>query len=382
LIRKIANTARDYAWGSTSLIPDYFGIAETDKPMAEIWFGTHSGSPTMVVGEAKSLLDLREGAQLPFLLKILAAGQPLSIQAHPNKEQAMAGFARESAAGIPIDAPNRDYKDDHHKPEMIVALTPFTALVGFRERVDIVVSFQRLAMQAQQLGLDALEEALASWIQLLRDGGTPALFQNLLEQRGALDEVCAQLSDLASSSRAIDNIESANLALVPLLQELHPGDPGVVISQMLNLVELAPMQAAELLAGNVHAYVSGLGVEIMANSDNVLRGGLTTKNINTSELLKIVDFKGSSKLSFEAERLLEGLWRYPTMAEDYILYRLEVSGSHLMADLEIPNPAIVLCTAGEIAVGDSLEHREVLRKGEAASTLSVAQVPLFWQPAS
>ena len=334
--------------------------------MAEIWFGTHAGSPTSVVGEGKSLLELRDGVELPFLLKILAAGQPLSIQAHPNKAQAIAGFARENAAGIPLDAPNRDYKDDHHKPEMIVALTPFTALVGFRERVDIVVSFQRIAMQAQQLGLDALEEAAAAWIQELRDGGTPSLFRSLLEKRGQLDQVCAQLAELAVSSRAVDNIESANLALVPQLQDLHPGDPGVVISQLLNVVELAPMQAAELLAGNVHAYVSGLGVEIMANSDNVLRGGLTTKNINPTELLEVVDFDATSKLSFEADRLLEGLWKYPTMAEDYILYRLEVSGSHLMADLEIANAAIVLCTAGEIAVGDSLGEREVLRKGEAA----------------
>jgi len=366
LIRKISNTARDYAWGSTSLIPDYFGVAATGEPMAEVWFGTHAGSPTKVMGSDASLLELRDGKPLPFLLKILAADQPLSIQAHPNKAQALAGYARENAAGVALDDPKRDYKDDHHKPEMIVALTPFVALVGFRPKVDIAVSFQRLAMQSQQLGLHELEDSIATWISTLRAAGIAELFAELLGSRDQLGVVTKQLAQLASVSTAVDNIESKNLALVPKLEELYPGDPGVIVAQLLNVVELAPMQAAELGAGNVHAYISGLGVEIMANSDNVLRGGLTPKHVNVDELLAIVDFDGDTKLSFEATKLAEGLYRYPSEASDYLLYRAEISGSQLLADIELNDSAIVLCTAGEVAVGDSLGEREVLRKGEAA----------------
>jgi len=374
LIRKISNTARDYAWGSPTLISDYFAIEPTGGPMAEIWFGTHLGSPAKVEAgeaenaafEAQNLLDLRAGKQLPFLLKILAAGQPLSIQAHPNKDQALAGFERENATGIALDAPDRDYRDDHHKPEMIVALTEFTALIGFRPRVDIVVAFQRLALQAQSLELNELEDALTSYIQMLRFGGVPELFRYLLGQRGQLAAVTAQLAQLATLSRAIDNIESANLALVPQLESLYPGDPGILVSQLMNLVVLQPMQAAELAAGCVHAYVSGLGVEIMANSDNVMRGGLTNKHINTEELLRVVDFGQEQVPTVESKQLAAGLVEYPSATEDYLLYRVDVSGANVLADIKLPNAAILLCTAGEVAVGDSLGERQVLRKGEAA----------------
>lgn len=366
MIRKIQNTARDYAWGSTSLIPDYFGVEATGAPMAEIWFGTHPGSPASVVESGQTLTELREGSQLPFLLKILAAAQPLSIQAHPSKEQALAGFERENAAGLAIDASNRNYKDNHHKPEMIVALTPFTALIGFRPRVDVVVSFQRLILQAQQHGLELLEDSLAQLVHLLRAHGVKAVFEAVLEQRGNLDEVTQQLSQLAKLSAAEDNIESANLSLVPQLEELYPGDPGILVSQLLNRIELAPMQAAELPAGNVHAYISGLGVEIMANSDNVLRGGLTPKHVDIPELMNVVDFGLGENAVLEPKQLSAGLWLYPSEAEDYLLYRVEVSGANLLADVELANEAIVLCTAGEVAIGDSKGERQVLRQGEAA----------------
>ena len=375
MIRKVSNVARDYAWGSTTLIPDYFGTEATGKPMAEIWFGTHPGSPTKVVSAGANaatevadttLLQLREGQPLPFLLKILAAGQPLSIQAHPNKEQALAGFERENNAGISLDSPERDYKDDHHKPEMIVALTPFTGLVGFRPKVDLIVSLQRLTMQAQELDFQELEHALMAFIHSIRAKGVQSVFEALLSQRDGLGAVTEQLAELAKLSRAIDNIESANLALVPKLQELYPGDPGIIITQLMNLVTLQPNEALELPAGCIHAYVEGLGVEIMAASDNVLRGGLTSKHINTEELLAVVDFGASGDNVIHPKQISTGLWEYPSEVEDYLVYRIDVSGTNLLADLQLPNPAIVLCTGGEVAIGDSTEQREVLRKGEAA----------------
>ncbi|MEY4744053.1 MAG: hypothetical protein RIR34_1392 [Actinomycetota bacterium] len=366
MIRKITNTARDYAWGSTSLISDYFGIAATGEPMAEIWFGTHDGSPTALVGAEGTLLSLRDGEHLPFLVKILAAGQPLSIQAHPNKEQAEAGFARENELGLALSDPERDYKDDNHKPEIIVALTDFTALAGFRPLVDTIISFQRIVMQAQALNLTTLERAFADWIAVLRQAGLSALVTGLLNRPENLAEVCDELAQLAVLSRTVQNVESQNLALVPQLQELYPGDPGVIISQLMNVVELAPNESMEVNAGVVHAYVSGLGVEVMASSDNVLRGGLTQKHINTEELKNVLDYSTALIRPDSAKTETQGLYRYPSRNKDYIVYRVEVGAANILADLKLPNAAIVVCTAGEIAVGDSKEERQVLRKGEAA----------------
>ena len=150
MIRKITNSARDYAWGSKNLISDYFGIEPTGQPMAEIWFGTHPGSPTRLLGSEQTLIELR-GKPLSFLFKILAAGQPLSLQAHPTVEQAREGFARENAAGIPLDSENRNYKDDQHKPEMVVALTPFRALTGFREASETEVLLAKLQLPSHGL---------------------------------------------------------------------------------------------------------------------------------------------------------------------------------------------------------------------------------------
>ncbi|MEN9989657.1 MAG: hypothetical protein RL508_636 [Actinomycetota bacterium] len=366
MIRKIANQARAYAWGSSTLIPEYFNLPATGGPMAEVWFGTHAGSLPTVADTQQDLLAFREGKQLPFLLKILAAGEPLSIQAHPNKEQAVAGFERENALGLALDDPKRNYRDNHHKPEMIVALTPFRALTGFRPLVDIIVSFQRIVMQAQNLDLHVLEAAAADWVQVLRQSGIEVLFAGLLNRPENLDDACQQLSVLAKANRGINNVESKNLEIVPMLQEQYPGDPGVVISQLLNLVELDPLQAVELGAGNVHCYLEGLGIEIMASSDNVLRGGLTQKHIDVTELRSIVDFASLEIEPMEAATEVNGLYRYPSEAEDFLLYRIEVGGQNLLADLTLANDSIVLCTAGELAVGDSTGEREVLQKGEAA----------------
>lgn len=367
MIRKLTNQARGYSWGSTTLIPEYFGAPATGLPMAEIWYGTHTGSlPIVEDSDHANLLDFRAGRPLPFLLKILAAGSPLSIQAHPNKEQALAGFERENASAIAIDDPTRNYKDNHHKPEMLVALTPFRALAGFRPLVDIVISLQRIVMQAQNLELRVLESAAADWVQVLRQSGIQVLFSGLLNRPDNLAETCEQLAILALASRSTQNVESRNLALVPQLQQKYPGDPGVVISQLLNLVELEPMQAIELGAGNVHSYLDGLGIEVMASSDNVLRGGLTEKHIDVAELNKVADFTSVDFVPMTAATQINGLYRYPTVAEEYLVYRIEVSGQNLLADLQLANDSIVICTSGEIAVGDSTDERVVLRKGEVA----------------
>jgi len=359
LIRLLTNQTRDYAWGSSTLISDYFGIPETGKPMAEIWFGTHLGSLTNVVGqEEQTLLALRDNEPLSFLLKILAAGNPLSLQAHPNSQQAREGFARENTAGIPLSAHNRNYKDDKHKPEMLVALTPFEALVGFRPAAESYALFQALAESSNPI----LSGAFSGWLSVLKTG-LDKFFVLVSQLRGELAEVTNALAQLDPSDfgRDGDHIE-----LIKELQVLYPGDPGIVVSLLMNLMRLEPQQAVQIAAGQVHAYVRGLGVEIMASSDNVLRGGLTSKHIDVDEFRKVVVFAEVEPQTQRAKQLANGLFEYPRVVSDYLLYRIEVAATNLLADLKIPEAAIILCTSGEVAVGNSLGEREVLTRGQAA----------------
>lgn len=359
MIRLLSNQPRDYAWGSVTLISDYFGIPQTGKPMAEIWFGTHPGSPTQVdAPPAQTLLELRNQQPLDFLLKILAAGNPLSLQAHPNAQQAAEGFAKENALGLAADAANRNYKDNRHKPELLVALTPFDALAGFRPEAESVELFEKLAT----CGNPSVEKAFTKWLPFLHNG-LQEFFVLVSHKRGSIDDVTYALANLDSADFGAD---AAHLELVKELQELYPGDPGIVVSLLMNLVHLEPQQAIQIGAGQVHAYVRGLGVEVMANSDNVLRGGLTPKHIDVDELERVVVFNGFKPEVLGARQLATGLFEYPRAVDDYLLYRVEVSPLNLLADLEIPKPAIVLCTSGEVIVSNSQGHLAKLQRGQAA----------------
>ena len=359
MIIKLHNQPRDYAWGSKTLIPDYFGTAETGRPMAEVWFGTHPGSPTQVEGaEAKTLAELL-GRNLSFLLKILAAETPLSIQAHPSLEQARAGFDRENEKGIALSASNRNYKDANHKPEMIVALTEFEALCGFRP-----------ANQVRNLLLDMVEApevsdtfvAIASeWLESFDQGGLRALTSSILGFRAEGRELSGFNSEL---SKLADF--SARFELAARLNELYPGDPGVVIALLMNHVVLAPGEALYLPAGNIHAYLAGLGVEIMANSDNVLRGGLTPKHIDVAELEKVLNFEAEPVPLVKPKELARGLFSYETAAQDFELYRATLSSANLLAEISLAKPSVLLCTAGLVSVTNSLGEQIELSRGEAA----------------
>ena len=357
MLFKITNSARDYAWGSATLIPDYFGIAATGRPMAEIWFGTHEGSPARLVDGNQSLSSALGGKQLPFLLKILAAESPLSIQAHPNSVQAAEGFARENAAGIGFQATDRNYKDDRHKPEMIVALTEFEALCGFKTEKQIRNLLESMLDPTDVS--EGLKTLVSHWLEIfVGENGLQNLFVDITNRRGNLDGVTAELTQQANLS--------AQFELAARLNILYPGDPGVILALLMNHVWLEPGEALFLPAGNIHAYLSGLGVEIMASSDNVLRGGLTPKHVDVAELQKVLTFVGGPIDLVKTKELSRGLFEYLAPVDDFILYRAELSGDVVMADLNIPGASIVLCTAGEIALSNSIEERVVLQRGEAA----------------
>lgn len=357
MLFKVTNTARDYAWGSRTLIPEYFGVAATGRPMAEIWYGTHEGSPARLVEDNRTLGAALGGEQLPFLLKILAADSPLSIQAHPNSAQAVEGFARENAAGIGLHASDRNYKDDRHKPEMIVALTEFEALCGFKSTKQIRNLLESMLDPTDVS--DGLTSIVKHWLELFSgQDGLQKLFVDITNRRGNLDGVTAELTQQANLSAQFELAKRLNL--------LYPGDPGVIIALLMNHVWLEPGQALYLPAGNIHAYLSGLGVEIMASSDNVLRGGLTEKHIDVAELEAVLNFEPNEPHLVKTRDLAKGLVEFETPVDDFILYRADLSGGVVLADLNIPGASIVLCTAGEIALSNSIEERVVLQRGEAA----------------
>jgi mannose-6-phosphate isomerase len=295
---RLDNPVQHYEWGSRTAIPELLGQPPDGSPWAELWMGAHPRAPSVVVGTERTLLEhvsadpeaalgrevvARFGGELPFLLKVLAAAEPLSLQAHPSAEQARAGFAREEAEGVPRDAPHRNYRDPHHKPELLCALEPFEALCGFRPVGDTLALLQRL-------DVDALDDMRAR-LQAQPDAdGLRSVFSELMRlpasQRVPLVERVTEAARLVS-----DGAFAAECAWTLRLQEKYPGDPGVVAALLLNLVELAPGEAIYLAAGKLHAYLCGAGVEVMANSDNVLRGGLTSKHVDVDALLEVLDFE-------------------------------------------------------------------------------------------
>ena len=356
----ISNTPRDYAWGSPTLIADLEGREPTGAPEAEVWFGDHPGSPAEVHDGSDRTLDewlpaaaAEQGVpeKLPYLLKLLAAGAPLSIQVHPSKEQAGEGFAREEKAGVPRDAGERNYKDDNHKPEVIVALSDtFTALAGLRD------------LERTRTLVDALGDAPA--VRALRDrlSGDDALRSAIGWLLGGAERAeIEEIVDAAASAEAPQF--AAELALTRSLHSAYPADPGIVVALLMNLVELRRGEAIFVPAGVLHAYVAGLGVEIMAASDNVLRGGLTPKHIDVEELLGLVDFRPAEPPFLRPTASGENAEVFAPGIADFALGHLEADAP---GRLELSGVAIALGVAGEAVLTGASGKTIAVRPGEAA----------------
>lgn len=326
------------------------GKPASGQPEAELWVGAHPKAPSRLE-DGSSLLELIDsgpeqwlgsrsveafGPRLPYLLKILAVDAPLSLQAHPNREQARLGFLREQRSGVPLDARERTFKDDNHKPELLCALSPFEALCGFRAQAQSAELFEQLALEDR------------SWaLQLREEGGLRRVFQRLLAlpKEAQLPTVAAVVAACDRRGREDAGRLAPSLAWALRLAEAYPGDLGVVASLLLNHVALRPGQAIFLGAGQLHAYLSGVGVELMANSDNVLRGGLTAKHVDVHQLQQVVEFAGSA--AHRVEPLPQhGLVRYPTPAAEFELSRAELLGEPLTVSGR--GPRLCLCTQGTI----------------------------------
>ena len=320
-----------YAWGDTHFIPELLGIENLEQtPYAELWLGTHPDLPSHVeLEDERWLLSEVLDDELPYLLKVLAARKPLSIQAHPTEEQARAGYARENAEGIPGDAPHRSYRDERHKPELLCALTDFYALRGFRPDPPPFegASLEELYRRLMTLPQDEVDAMLAPRIDALR-----------------------------GVSFGKDDREYWVLRCHEEYSDDGHYDRGLFSVYLLNLIHLKPGDAIYLGAGTLHAYLEGSGIEIMASSNNVLRGGLTRKHIDVDELLRTVVFDGEAPQILTASPVSESESRYETPAREFELRRIigphENGGDH--------GPEILLVVDGEAIIGPY--H---VRRGEA-----------------
>ncbi|MEU3828051.1 mannose-6-phosphate isomerase, class I [Streptomyces sp. SID161] len=349
---RLDNTVRPYAWGSTTAIPHLLGVEPSGEPQAEMWMGAHPGAPsrtargTLVeVIEADPERELgaravaRFGPRLPFLLKILAAGAPLSLQVHPDLKQAEEGYADEERRGVPLDAPHRNYKDANHKPELICALTEFDGLCGFRDPLQAAGLLDGLGVDSLKPYVDLLHAHPAD--AALREVLTAILGADPREMAHTVAEATAACTRLGG-----DYAPYADIA------HHYPGDPGVIAAMLLNHVRLQPGEALFLGAGIPHAYLSGLGVEIMANSDNVLRCGLTPKHVDVPELLRIVRFEASDPGVLRPEASPDDEEVYATPIDEFRLSRYVLAAGGTAHDLTRDTPQILLCTSGTVRAGE------------------------------
>jgi mannose-6-phosphate isomerase len=354
----LVNAIQNYPWGSADGIPDFTGLPNPDsQPMAELWMGAHTSAPSRIITDSTttpqpldefisadpiSLLGNATvhafGERLPFLFKVLSARTPLSLQVHPSKKQAEAGFECENKAGIPLLSPERNYKDNNHKPEILLALTPFTAMCGFRKTEDTLQLFSLLE-----------SETLRHSCLILSETGNYSLFLKYLLELPKT-HIPAIMKDviLAASRISKGNEKSSTKTAYDLLKylaDLYPDDIGVLAPLYLNIVNLKPEEAFYLPSGVMHSYIRGTGLELMANSDNVLRGGLTHKRIDITELLEVVDIH-----PFNPEILPsgtnEGLFRYKTESIEFELISVRLNGGS--ADFTTDFPSICIGSVGYI----------------------------------
>ncbi|MFP4390113.1 MAG: mannose-6-phosphate isomerase, class I [Desulfococcaceae bacterium] len=342
----LKNPVLPYAWGSPTAIPELLGVAADGGPQAEMWMGAHPKAPSTVVrGEREIPLPqaiaeapeailgpavrARFGDALPFLFKVLAAAAPLSIQAHPSLDEARAGFDRENADGVPLDAPHRNYRDANHKPECIRALTPFWGLCGFRPPAEAE------ALLSAACGPDF--PPLRDGLKAAGDSPLRGFFQKLMTlESDAMDAaLSAALAHAEGSGK-----ETPEGRWMRQLAEAYPGDPGVLSPLFLNLILLQPGEALFLPAGELHAYLDGVGVEIMANSDNVLRGGLTPKHVDVPELMARVRFSPRRPPVLKPAPVSAVEAAYETPADEFRL--TEVSPTDSPADLRVESVEILL----------------------------------------
>jgi mannose-6-phosphate isomerase len=371
----LQNEVQHYAWGSPDAIPGLLGVANTDaQPWAELWMGAHTRAPSHVaIADQPQGLDAaiaadpqrwlgesvatRFAGEFPFLLKLLAAATPLSIQVHPDEDQARAGFNREEARGVSRSAADREYPDPHPKPELVVALEPFAALKGFREPADIAANFREFGLA----GSPGLADGLTALTAGEPESGLQRFVESWLTLTG--QQRTRALEQLGKSAA---HREDELSVVVRQLLALYPEDNGVFGPLVLNLVHLAPGEGLFLGAREPHAYLSGFAIELCAPSDNVLRGGLTPKHVDVPELLRILSFESHAPRKLHPQPGEDGLSVYPTPTRFFRLARATVNPDHSLHRTHRAGVEIVLCTAGNVTLTAADSEPVPLSAGRSA----------------
>jgi mannose-6-phosphate isomerase len=364
-------TVQHYAWGTTDAIPELMGVKGDGRPFAEYWLGAHPLSPSELGGETLDVV-VREhpeligepsrdafGDQLPYLMKVLSARHALSLQVHPSRDQAEEGYARENAAGLATDAPERTYRDDWPKPELLIALDEFHTLSGFRDPRRTAALFGGLGVA----------DALASVIGPLTERKGPAALAEVFLDVLSLDGERARLSEqvCAAAMRHKDAPgELGEFARTVLeLDEVFTADPGILAALLMNRVVLQPGEAIFVPAGHMHAHLRGTGIEVMANSDNVIRGGLTSKHVDVGELVRVVDFSPAEPEVLRPAPVAAGVDHYPTPCPEFDVWRVQADPT---APGDLPGAGsarILLVVSGTAELGVDGQQL-ALGKGESA----------------
>jgi mannose-6-phosphate isomerase len=380
---KLKGKLQHYQWGGFNFLPSLLSIPNTDhKPCAEYWLGAHDNAPSELPDNQNIPLNefirskpevlgekvKQQFGRLPYLLKVLDVKDMLSIQVHPSKQAAVIEFENENKKGVPLNAPYRNYKDNNHKPELMVALGDFWLLHGFKPEEEII----RISQAIPEFRF---------MFPLLEEGGLPHLYKVLMElDQDKVNRILSPLLDRITPAYREEKLNKDNpdfwAARASLTyNEIELCDRGIFSVYLLNLVHLKPGEAIFQDAGVLHAYLEGQNIEIMANSDNVLRGGLTPKYIDVQELMKHVDFKPITPKVIHGEKKQgsEEVFRSP--AVDFELSRLLVSPS-APASLQCGTTDIFLLMEGAVTIKEDAGDQVNLRKGEAAAGMAGAALSL------
>ena len=353
-IIRLQNRFQHYDWGTVADIPQLLNFESSDQqtPLAELWIGAHSRLPSyspdhgefldaLLMAHTDIVSHACNVSQLPYLLKVLSAGRPLSLQVHPSKSEAEAGFAREQRLAIPLDATQRNYKDSNHKPEMLYALTPFAAMAGFRTAANV-------AALLQETRVNVLAEWAERLLKVPHEDTMRALFRWLISRSAA--EAKAITDDVLCLSPKFAN---GAFYWLHQLADFYPGDIGLLFPLLLNIIHLQPGEAIYLGAGCLHAYLKGSGIEVMASSDNVLRGGLTNKHIDREELSTIVKFDELTNRIRPVESYQYGLERrFPVPCKDFQLSIIELTGAQPMTAVKTGSAELYLVIRGNCEIAN------------------------------
>ncbi|MBU9840801.1 mannose-6-phosphate isomerase [Rahnella aceris] len=376
-MQKMHNGVQNYAWGSKDALTKLYGIKDAEgRPMAELWMGAHPKCSSQIENSRGENLSLRDQisaglsaqlgekvakrfGELPFLFKVLCADQPLSIQVHPSKSAAEIGYAKENAAGIPLDAAERNYKDPNHKPELVYALTPFQAMNGFRELREIVSLLQPVA---------GAHPLIASFLTSPDVEHLRTLFAGLLSLEG---EDKSRALDVLKS--VLDEQQGEPWDTIRSISEFYPDDSGLFSPLLLNVITLQPGEGMFLYAETPHAYLKGVSLEVMANSDNVLRAGLTPKYIDIPELLANLKFNARPASELLTTPVVKGAeLNFPIPVEDFAFSIHSLSAEP--QTLEQDSAAIVFCIEGQSVLVKN-NQTLVLNPGESCF-LSATESPV------